>query len=72
MMKTAFYDGITEFIFVENQPQKADVILPSGRSISGGGTLCGEAVSGMLCAAGAAVRKIQYHEGDALNVATGS
>ncbi len=31
MMKTAFYDGITEFIFVENQPQKADVIfLPGG------------------------------------------
>ena len=30
-MKTAFYDGITEFIFVENQPQKADVIfLPGG------------------------------------------
>ena len=27
----AFYDGITEFIFVENQPQKADVIfLPGG------------------------------------------
>ena len=63
MMKTAFYDGITEFIFVENQPQKADVIFLPGGAYPEAAPSCGEAVSGMLCAAGAAVRKIQYHEG---------